>query len=163
MSSPPDQVERRRVKRFALRLPASVRERAGARRPMCVIDISTHGCRIECQSKLNPETAIWVYLAHLAAIEAKVVWCRDNFAGLEFSVPLHQAVLDGLLGHSEQLAETEIARLTDISRRSRWLARKTPQPETFQELARLSRDCATSALVETWEAAGKQNCGSTPD
>lgn len=121
--------------------------------PTCVIDISMHGCRIESRSSFNSDSQLWLYLAHLEAMEVRIIWSRDNFAGIEFSVPLHQAVLDGLLGEAADLDEPDLEQLSDISRRSRWLAGRTSQSEAAQELARLSRDCAASVLVEKLAAS----------
>ncbi len=147
MSSSPGSTERRRAKRYALRLPAAFRERGRGRLAARIIDISTHGCRMETPSAFAHDTTIWVYLANLSAIEARTIWCRDGFAGIEFAVPLHEAVLDGLLGQAKGLSAVELDALNEIARRSRWLAEHTAQRESSDELVRLSSDCAASVLA----------------
>ena len=160
MSLPPEQTERRRSERYALQLPASVRESGGGRVPTVVIDISTLGCRIEARGSFNRDKQLWLYLANLAAIEARIVWCRDSFAGLEFSVPLHQAILDSLIGDADSLAATDLEHLQDISKRSRWLAQRTQALDGAEELARLARDCTRSVLVGKFAASDTKNGGS---
>jgi hypothetical protein len=152
MSLLPGQPERRRAERYALQLPASIRESGGGRVPTVVIDISTHGCRIESRASFNRDKQLWLYLANLAAIEARIIWCRDCFAGLEFSVPLHQAILDSLIGNAERLATSDLEHLQDISKRSRWLAQKTQALDGAEELARLSRDCTRSVIAGKFAA-----------
>ena len=51
---PEGQPERRRVPRAALRLNATIREPGRSRAGVKVIDISTHGCRIEAIPAPSP-------------------------------------------------------------------------------------------------------------
>jgi hypothetical protein len=140
------QIERRRVPRFAFQVRAALRQHGDHRFHIRMIDISTHGCRIEllCGQKLSP--TVWLYLENLAAQPMRVAWSRDTFAGLEFDTPLHDAVLDALLAASNDLAGPTMAELYDIALRSKSGAdRAALAPESMQ-LSSLSRDCAAAAL-----------------
>jgi len=54
------QSDRRRAERAALRLNATIREPGRSRVGVRLIDISTHGCRIEATCTLSPDT--WLLL-----------------------------------------------------------------------------------------------------
>lgn len=99
MSLPDNQIERRRVPRIAFKVRAFLRERGGHRFPIRVIDISTHGCRIELNCVQHLSANPWLYLDTLDAKSVRVAWNRDTFAGLEFDTPLHEAVLERLLNN----------------------------------------------------------------
>ena len=57
--------DRRRAERAALRLNATMREAGRGRVTARVIDISTHGCRIEAGSGASVETWLWLSIAGL--------------------------------------------------------------------------------------------------
>jgi len=59
--------DRRRTGRTALRLTATMREGSKSRVQARVIDISTHGCRIECTSSVAADAWIWLSSAGHAA------------------------------------------------------------------------------------------------
>ena len=50
------QEERRRVERLALRLTATMRDGTKSRVKARVIDMSTHGCRVECTSNVGDDS-----------------------------------------------------------------------------------------------------------
>jgi hypothetical protein len=139
-------IERRRVPRFAFQVRAALRQQGDHRFAIRVIDISTHGCRIEllCGQKLAPTG--WLYLENLAAQPMRVVWSRDTFAGLEFDTPLHEAVLDALLASKQGVAEPTMAELYDIALRSKGGAERAAPAPVSAELSSLARDCAAAAL-----------------
>ena len=89
--------ERRRANRAALRLSATMREAGRSRVQARLIDISTHGCRVECASGASAETWIWLSIAGLETQYCRVVWRHQEFAGLEFVTPLAEPVLERLL------------------------------------------------------------------
>ena len=140
--------ERRRVHRFALRLSAMVRERGRGRMPVRVIDISTHGSRIELSCGLLIGSWVWLSIAGLDTIYAKIVWCRDGFAGLEFTTPIHDSVLDTLLKQHDNASEDDIKQLRDIAKRTRMLSAQSEGYTASEEMAELSRDCVTGALLD---------------
>ena len=139
--------ERRRADRAALRLSATIREAGRSRTSVRLIDVSTHGCRIETASDIMAESWLWLSIAGLEAQYCRVVWRSHEFAGLEFATPLNEAVLDRLLDSQEQLSETTIKELREIANRTHNLAAKQDSAETAV-LAELSRKCAVEALVE---------------
>jgi len=147
MSFPGSEGERRRAPRFALGLRANLRERGdNAHILVRVIDISPQGCRIEHLGGKSLQSTVWVYLDKLDARCARVVWNRDNFAGLEFETPLHEAVLDSLLGAARAMGEATASELHDIAKRSHSCAVKAREAPVSKELRELAHDCAVSAL-----------------
>ena len=140
------QVERRRADRTALHLGATMRE--GSRKaPARVIDMSTHGCRIECSTVVTDDS--WVFLAidGLQSQRCRVVWHCEEFIGLEFEAPLSEPVFDRLLQDQSQLGEKTIRELRGIASRTHWLARQAGDAD-IAILADISRQCAENAVVE---------------
>ena len=143
---PDDQPERRRAPRSALRLTASIREPGRSRTGARVIDISTHGCRVEAVSGATTDSWILLAIAGLETQYCRVVWSCHEFAGVEFATPLAEAVLDQLLRDEQQLPETAIAELRSIANRTHRLSvQETGERQTLTEL---SRKCAVDAVVE---------------
>ncbi len=143
--SPPN--DRRRVGRSALRLTATMRDARTSRVRARVIDMSTHGCRIECTSPVEDESWVWLSIAGLETQYCRVVWRAQEFAGLEFVTPLAEAVLERLLQDQSRLTESTINELRDIANRTHRLATNQPGSDT-ETLAELSRKCAVEAVVE---------------
>jgi hypothetical protein len=139
------QPERRRAPRSALRLSASIREPGRSRVGARLIDISTHGCRIEATSGASADAWIMLSIADLETQYCRVVWRCHEFAGIEFAVPLAEAVLDRLLQDS-QLSEAAIGELRSIANRAHRLS--TQETDDRQTLTDLSRKCAVDAVVE---------------
>src|SRR5947199_8183176 len=94
---PNGQPERRRANRAALNLSATMREGSRSKAQVRVIDISTHGCRIECSTQVTKDAKIWISIAGLENQYCRVVWHCQEFVGVEFEKPLAEAVLDKLL------------------------------------------------------------------
>jgi len=138
--------DRRRTGRTALRLTATMREGSKSRVQARVIDISTHGCRIECTSSVAADAWIWLSIAGLETQYCRVAWHCQEFVGLEFGKPLSEAVFERLLA-DEQLPETAINDLRKIASRTHWLARQAGDQD-IAILADLSRKCAEEAVVE---------------
>jgi hypothetical protein len=143
---PEDQAERRRAPRAALRLTASIREPGRSRTGAKVIDLSTHGCRIEAMPGATTDSWILLSIAGLETQYCRVVWSCHEFAGVEFATPLNEAVLDRLLQDHQQLPETAISDLRAIANRAHRLSvQETGERQTLTEL---SRKCAVDAVVE---------------
>jgi hypothetical protein len=143
---PDDQPDRRRVPRTALRLNATIREPGRSRTTARVIDISTHGCRVETNSVASADTWLMLSIAGLETQYCRVVWRCHEFAGIEFAAPLAEAVLDRLLQDQSQLPETAISELRSIANRAHRLS--TQETDERRTLAELSRKCAVDAVVE---------------
>lgn len=142
-----NQPERRRSHRTALRLNAMMREGSKSRVKARVIDISTHGCRIECTSAAADDSWVWLSISGLENQYCRVVWHCQEFIGLEFAKPLNDAVFERLLADHQQLPETAINDLRKIASRTHWLARQAGDSD-IAILAELSRKCAEEAVVE---------------
>lgn len=143
--SPP--TDRRRVARSALRLTATMRDGRTSRVRARVIDMSTHGCRIECTSPVDDDNWVWLGIAGLETQYCRVVWHCQEFIGLEFEKPLAEAVFEKLLADQARLPEGTIKELRSIASRTHWLARQADD-ENIAILAELSRKCAVDAVVE---------------
>jgi len=147
MADPGQSDERRRVPRFALRVEARLRERgATIRVPVRVIDISPFGCRIEHGGGQTMQDTAWLYLDKLDGIYARIVWHRGIFAGLEFETPLHEAVIDTLLGDEQRAGEPSVAELHSLAQRSHNMAIRAGGAPVSRDLRALAHDCAVSAL-----------------
>jgi hypothetical protein len=141
------QPERRRVERLALRLAATMRDGRSSRVQARVIDMSTHGCRIECTHPVKDDSWVWLSIAGLETQYCRVAWHCEEFIGLEFERPLSEPVFDKLLADQGQLPETTIKELRNIASRTHWLARSADD-EQIAILAELSRKCAVDSFVE---------------
>lgn len=98
MASQPqsDNVDGRRAERKPF--PATVHFRSGNRRAdVEVRDISRFGARIGGVYLVRDGDHLWLKLASLEAIEAKVAWFEDFEFGCEFERPLSEIVLDSIL------------------------------------------------------------------
>jgi hypothetical protein len=144
---PEGQEERRRAPRTGLRLSATIREPGRSRVGVKVIDISTHGCRIEAQSTSTPDTWVMLSITGLETQYCRIVWRAHEFAGIEFAAPLAEAVLDRLLQDQSQLSEQSIGELRDIANRMHRLATVERMKEA-DTLPDLSRKCSIDAVVE---------------
>jgi hypothetical protein len=146
-AKPQQQPERRRASRTALRLSATIREASRGRVEARLIDISTHGCRVEAISGASTDAWLWLNIAGLESQHCRVAWQCDDFVGLEFETPLSEAVLDRLLQEDQLLSEAAIKELRDIAARTHRLASTQPDAE-IQRLAELSNRCALEAVIE---------------
>lgn len=144
---PDGQLERRRANRAALNLTATLREGSRSKTQVRLIDISTHGCRVECTSPVTDDSCVWLNISGLEAQYCRVVWHCQEFVGLEFEKPLAQPVLERLLKDHQQLTEKAVKDLRSIATRTHWLARQA-RDEDIHVLAELSRQCAVDAVIE---------------
>jgi PilZ domain len=98
MASQPefDSADGRRAERKPF--PASVLFRAGNRRANVEVrDISRYGARIGGVYLVRDGDQLWLKLAALEAIEARVAWFEDFEFGCEFDRPLSELVLESIL------------------------------------------------------------------
>ena len=128
-------------------MKATIREPNRSKVEARLIDISTHGCRVEAISGASPEAWLWLNIAGLESQHCRVAWHCDEFVGLEFETPLAEAVLDRLLQDHHQLPEAAIQELREIAVRTHRLAATQPDAE-IQRLAELSNRCAVEAVIE---------------
>jgi len=149
---PDGQPERRRANRAALNLSATMRDGSRSKARVRVIDISTHGCRIECTTPVSDESCVWLAIAGLETQYCRVVWHCEEFIGLEFEKPLAYAVLEKLLKDNAQLTEKAVGDLRSIATRTHWLARQA-NDDHIHILAELSRQCAEDAVIEGFRLA----------
>ena len=139
-------VERRRADRAALHLSATMRD--GSRKaPARVIDMSTHGCRIECSTVVADDSWVFLGIDGLQSQRCRVAWHCEEFIGLEFETPLSDAVFERLVQGQQQLPEKAIRELRGIASRTQWLARKAGEAD-IAILADISRQCAEKSVVE---------------
>jgi hypothetical protein len=143
---PGGQPERRRAPRSPLRLGASIREPGRGRTAAKLIDISTHGCRVEAVSGASADAWLMLSIAGLETQYCRVVWRCHEFAGIEFATPLSEAVLDRLLTDQQQMSEAAIGELRAIAKRAHQLS--VQETDDRQTLTDLSRKCAVDAVVE---------------
>ncbi len=143
---PLGQHERRRAPRAALRLSASIREPGRGRTGVRIIDLSTHGCQIEATAGASADTWVLLSIAGIETQYCRIVWRINEFAGLEFSAPIAEPVLERLL-QDHRLGESSIKELRDIAERTHNLSAKHGEADG-QTLADLSRRCAIDAVVE---------------
>ena len=148
------QPERRRANRAALNLTATVRDGSKSKSQARLIDVSTHGCRIECTTPVTDDSKIWLSIAGLESQHCRVAWHCEEFVGLEFEKPLAQAVFDKLLKDNAQMTEKAVNDLRSIASRTHWLARRAGD-EQIHILAELSRECAVDALIEGFRLGEK--------
>ncbi|MDR6116391.1 hypothetical protein QE360_003360 [Sphingomonas sp. SORGH_AS789] len=81
---------RRRSKRTEVKVEADY-EGDGLARALCrVLDISTHGARLETYTELRSGMTIWLRLPKVGQVIARIVWADDFAAGCQFQTPLAQ-------------------------------------------------------------------------
>ena len=139
--------ERRRAPRAALRLNATIREPGRSRTGVRVIDISTHGARIEATAGASADSWVLLSIGGLETQYCRVVWRAHEFAGLEFANPISEVVLDNLLKNQKELSESTVSELRSIASRTHRLATVEPTADS-QTLVELSHKCAVDAVVE---------------
>ena len=89
---------RRRAMRAPVSLDAKV-GRGGLDRALCkVVDLSTHGARLQTYSELRAGQDIWLTLPKVGHCAASIVWASDFEAGLEFHIPLTEAAFEAITG-----------------------------------------------------------------
>lgn len=113
---------------------------------MRVIDISTHGCRIDATNGPSADTWVLLSIAGLETQYCRVVWQVHEFVGLEFANPIAEPVLERLL-QNQQVSEASVKELRSIANRTHSLSARQTNADA-ETLAELSRKCAVDAVVE---------------
>lgn len=123
-----------------------MREPGRSRTQVRVIDISTHGCRVDATNGPSANTWILLSIAGLETQYCRVAWQVHEFVGLEFTNPISEVVLEQLL-RDHQLSEAGVKELRNIANRTHNLSTRKVDAEA-ETLAELSRKCAVDAVVE---------------
>ncbi len=90
----------RNADRVPVAVRADVRQRGASAVSVQILDLSTHGFRIDTHLTLENGTQIWVRLPGLEAMPARIAWIEGHLAGCAFDRPLHPAVLDMIVARS---------------------------------------------------------------
>lgn len=91
----------RKSTRVPISLDAGLRARGGySAVSVQILDLSTHGFRIETLLDLAVGMDVWLRLPGLEPCHAKVAWIEGYIAGCAFERPLHPAVLDMIVGRA---------------------------------------------------------------
>lgn len=138
--------DRRRVGRIALQLRASARDCGRDDIPVRIVDISTHGCRIETLDHLfsGPPTLV---IADFGAVPSRTVWQHGGLAGLEFLTPLSDTVIDRLLEAHSASTEATVRQLRELANRARLTSKDPTDKVTHGALRKMARDCAVQAII----------------
>jgi hypothetical protein len=127
-----------------------VRERGRGAFSVTLVDLSMLGCRVELNSDLEPGAWVWLKLPGLEPRYSRIAWCRGCFAGIQFEVPLHEAVVDCLVGLDYVPSASELDDLRRISARCRALASSPPHgadAEVVDQLLSLALYCEAGAAA----------------
>ena len=88
--------------RVPVEFGAGLRQRGGSGVSVHIMDLSTHGFRIETHLDLHDGQQIWLRLPGLESSSATVRWVRGYVAGCAFDQPLHPAVLDLVVARAQE-------------------------------------------------------------
>ncbi len=92
----------RKSARVPVSLDAGLRPRGGySAVSVQILDLSTHGFRIESLLDLTVGMDVWLRLPGLEPCHAKVAWVEHYVAGCAFERPLHPAVLEMIIGRAK--------------------------------------------------------------
>ncbi|QAY76350.1 PilZ domain-containing protein [Sphingosinicella sp. BN140058] len=92
------ELERRAGDRIVTRMMARFRLLGASPWRVDVIDLSPTGCAVAPAFYARVEETVWIRFPGLESWEARIRWVASDKAGLEFTRPLHPAVLSHLLG-----------------------------------------------------------------
>jgi hypothetical protein len=90
----------RNADRVSVALNAGLRQRGASAVSVQILDLSTHGFRIDTHLSLEIGTQVWLRLPGLEATPARVAWVEGHKAGCAFDRPLHPAVLSMIVSKS---------------------------------------------------------------
>jgi hypothetical protein len=91
-------LDRRHCDRIGLASQLLLRPVGGFNCEVKLDNVSVAGCRVELIEPAEPGETMIARFPQLEPIGADVRWSQGTAAGLEFSRPMHSAVLDSLLG-----------------------------------------------------------------
>jgi hypothetical protein len=90
------EADRRGAPRTSTALTATIRASGEVRRIKGeVADVSVEGCKVFTWG-LHEGDEVWVAIAHLAPMQARVCWSREGVVGLKFKGTLHQSLVTHL-------------------------------------------------------------------
>ncbi len=96
--------DHRRAMRLDVTLGACLREPGSSHRfDVDVIDLSMNGLRFETSFSLKPGNVIFLTIAGMNPLEARVVWVRGYIYGAEFGRSLHHAVFDHIAARHRKI------------------------------------------------------------
>lgn len=87
----------RTAERATLRLAGGIRRRGEHRARAEILDLSTHGFRIEASIAMARDMQVWLTIPGFEPKAARVVWVEGSFAGCEFETPFHPSVLERIV------------------------------------------------------------------
>ena len=93
-------LDARRSQRQPSALSGSLREDGNTRIGVSVVNLSSHGCRLEFGGELPEGALISVKIPEHQPWQARIIWSKRGAAGCEFTHPLHPAVVQELSGLS---------------------------------------------------------------
>jgi len=105
----------RKIGRSDTRIPATLRQPTRQRFPISVINLSARGCGIETKSPPPLGAMAWLRLPGLESWFATIAWSEPGRAGLDFTQPLHPAVVEKLL--ADNRSESAAGRWTSEMKR----------------------------------------------
>lgn len=85
------------AERATLRLRAGFRQRGDKRIHADILDLSTHGFRIQSPIALAKGATVWLSLPGFEAKPAQVAWFDGNQAGCKFESPFHPSVFERIV------------------------------------------------------------------
>jgi hypothetical protein len=91
------QAERRGTHRFGASINGLVGASGDLQLRADVVNISSHGCRLELKGKLPEAALVKLKLGSAGFFSARVVWSNVGCAGLEFLQPLHPELVHQLI------------------------------------------------------------------
>lgn len=89
--------ERRETKRFGASVEGAIRGVDDLQLRVDVVNISSHGCRIELKGKLPEAALVKLRLGSAGFFDSRVIWSTIGVAGLEFLQPLHPDLVHHLI------------------------------------------------------------------
>jgi hypothetical protein len=92
----------RRSARRAAGIRSALRPRGMGSIPVQVVDISETGCRVEVRPTPYEGSTVWLKLPGLEAWYARVAWVGEDCVGLQFSNPLHPAVVERFVSQGQR-------------------------------------------------------------
>ena len=106
--------QNRRTKRLPIHWPTTL-VHSGVRRGCTIVDVSRAGARIKIAEPVAPGSRISLIDERVGALEATVMWCRGDMAGVAF-LPLEPEVAGRLRNLLLRLEEAEAHRAAERPR-----------------------------------------------
>lgn len=78
-------------------MAARLRDRAGNKYDVHLLDLSITGFRAEAHYSLDQGSIVWLTIPGMQGLEATVAWRRGTVIGCSFRQPLYPAVFDHIV------------------------------------------------------------------